>query len=77
MHKTIVEIYPQETKNNGLAALYLAFTTSLITVLVVEPSRYKGNYNNKVKLKYVSEFRKFSYYYGLCFMDAWAVIYSS
>ena len=39
IHKTIVEIHPQKTKNNGLSALYLVSTTSLITVSLVEPSR--------------------------------------
>ena len=60
-----------------LSALYLAFTTSLITVSIVEPSHYKEYYKNKAELKYVSECRKISYCYGLCFPNAWVIIYST
>ena len=51
-----------------LSALYLASTTSMITLSFMRSSRLQRKLQkNKVELKYVSERRKFSYCYGLCF----------
>jgi hypothetical protein len=49
LHKTMV-----------LSALYLASTTSLITVSIWSLVDYKGNYKHKAELKYVSECRNLS-----------------
>ena len=38
---------------------------------------YKVNRESKAEVKYVSECRKFSYCYGLCFPDIWVAGYST
>ena len=77
MHKTNTEYIRERQGTMVLSAVYLASTTSLLIVSVVEPPGYKGNYHNEAQLKYVSECRKFSYCYGLCFPDTWATIYNT
>ena len=42
---------------------------SLSLITISTPDIYKGNCKSKAKLKYVSDCRKLSYYYGLCSPD--------
>jgi hypothetical protein len=78
MHKLVVEIYPQETRNNGLVGLILSLHCLYDHHLRCRTFPVtKGNYKNKVELGYVSECRKFSYYYRLCFPATRVAIYST
>ena len=70
LHKPVVEIFPQETRNNGLVKLILSLHCLSDDHLRCRTFPVtKGNYKNKVELGNVSECRKFSYCYRLYFPD--------
>jgi len=78
LHKILVEIHLQETRNNRIVGLLLSLhhlfdhrLTCRVFPVRKEITRTRPN------LKCVSECRKFSYSYGLCFPDTWAAIYST
>ena len=49
----------------------------LVSLTILWSLGYEGNCKSKTELKYVSECRKFSYCYGLCFWDSWAAVYNT